>query len=52
MHVGPKLQTNLFEVLLQWRTHQFVYAADIAKMYRQILILALRVLRQLVLDEG
>ncbi|XP_033222856.1 uncharacterized protein LOC117176709 [Belonocnema kinseyi] len=89
MHVGPKLQTNVSEVLLQWRTYQLVYAADIAKMYRQILInekdrdyqrilwiptlnseptefrlntvtygtaavpfLDLRVLRQLVLDEG
>ena len=38
MHVGPKLQTNLFEVLLQWRTYRFVYASDIVKMYRQILI--------------
>ncbi|XP_033214090.1 uncharacterized protein LOC117171146 [Belonocnema kinseyi] len=72
MHIGPKLQTNFFEVVLQWRTFKFVYAADIAKMYRQILIdekdrdyqrilwtpksaapfLALRVLRQLVKDEG
>lgn len=35
---GPKLQTNLLEVLLKWRQYKYVYAADITKMYRQILI--------------
>lgn len=86
---GTKLQTDLSAVLLRWRLHRYVYAADIAIMYRQILIhpldqdyqrilwikgeneteqeyqlltvtygtasapfLALRVLRQLVSDEG
>ncbi|XP_036146899.1 uncharacterized protein LOC118646978 [Monomorium pharaonis] len=35
---GPKLQNDLSAVMLQWRQFQFVYTADIAKMYRQILI--------------
>jgi len=35
---GPKLQTNLFDVLLRWRQYQYVYTADIAKMYRQIIV--------------
>lgn len=86
---GPKLQTELPAVLLQWRQFKYVYTADITKMYRQIRIdprdanyqkilwkdtpsestrefqlltvtygtasapfLVLRVLKQLVLDEG
>jgi len=35
---GPKLQTDLPSILLQWRQFRFVYTADIAKMYRQILV--------------
>ncbi|XP_018347285.1 PREDICTED: uncharacterized protein LOC108751546 [Trachymyrmex septentrionalis] len=35
---GPKLQSDLSLVHTQWRAHRFVYSADIAKMYRQILI--------------
>lgn len=38
LHSGPKLQTELPAILLQWRQFHFVYSADIAKMYRQILI--------------
>ncbi|KMQ82160.1 gag-pol polyprotein precursor, partial [Lasius niger] len=38
LHAGPKLQQDLDAVLLRWRTHAFVFAADIEKMYRQILI--------------
>ncbi|XP_032676814.1 uncharacterized protein LOC116846716 [Odontomachus brunneus] len=86
---GPKLQADLTAVLLRWRQFRCVCSADIAKMYRQILLnshdldfqrmlwketidgsvvayrlltvtyglacapfLALRVLRQLALDEG
>ncbi|XP_011864190.1 PREDICTED: uncharacterized protein LOC105560050, partial [Vollenhovia emeryi] len=89
LHVGPKLQTDITSVILQWRRYKYVYSADIAKMYRQILVdhrdvnyqrilwaslpsnspteyqlltvtygmscapfLALRVLKQLVEDEG
>ncbi|XP_070162567.1 uncharacterized protein [Polyergus mexicanus] len=89
LHAGPKLQTDLMSVILQWRRYKYVYSCDIAKMYRQILVdprdtnyqlilwkrsqseslidyqlltvtygmacapfLALRVLKQLVRDEG
>jgi len=38
LHAGPKLQQDLDAVLLRWRKHSFVFAADIEKMYRQILI--------------
>lgn len=36
--VGPKLQSDLPMLHMQWRTHRYVYAADIEKMYRQILV--------------
>ncbi|XP_029677734.1 uncharacterized protein LOC115244312 [Formica exsecta] len=89
LNAGPKLQTDLMSVILQWRRYKYVYSSDIAKMYRQIHIdardidyqrilwksslseplidyqlltvtygmacapfLALRVLKQLVRDEG
>ncbi|XP_029671978.1 uncharacterized protein LOC115240763 [Formica exsecta] len=89
LNAGPKLQTDLMSVILQWRTYKYVYSSNIAKMYRQIHIdardidyqrilwksslseplidyqlltvtygmscapfLALRVLKQLVIDEG
>ncbi|XP_029164818.1 uncharacterized protein LOC114936016 [Nylanderia fulva] len=35
---GPKLQTDLQAVILRWRQYKFVYSADLAKMYRQILV--------------
>ncbi|XP_011881903.1 PREDICTED: uncharacterized protein LOC105569780, partial [Vollenhovia emeryi] len=35
---GPKLQADLSSVLLRWRQFKFVYAADITKMYRQIVV--------------
>lgn len=34
----PKLQPELFTILSQWRAYKFVYCADIARMYRQILV--------------
>lgn len=86
---GPALQSDLATVLSQWRSYLCVFVADIAKMYRQILvaesdwdyqrivwrsspnenlceyrlntvtygtrsapILALRVVKQLTIDEG
>ncbi|XP_018403332.1 PREDICTED: uncharacterized protein LOC108780195 [Cyphomyrmex costatus] len=88
LHAGAKLQTNIFDVLLWFRSHRFVFSSDITKMYRQILVhpsdrnlqrifwydsngqicpyqlttvtyglncarfLALRVLQQLITDEG
>ena len=36
--VGPKLQKDLPSIISQWRQFRFVYTADIAKMYRQILV--------------
>ncbi|KYM95826.1 hypothetical protein ALC62_13525 [Cyphomyrmex costatus] len=38
MLIGPKLQKDLAAILLQWRQYRYVFIADIAKMYRQILI--------------
>ncbi|XP_067204524.1 uncharacterized protein [Linepithema humile] len=35
---GPKLQTDLPSIILRWRMHRLVLVADIAKMYRQIMI--------------
>lgn len=32
--VGPKLQTDLFALILRWRSHKFVYVTDIAKMFQ------------------
>ncbi|XP_011858553.1 PREDICTED: uncharacterized protein LOC105556088 [Vollenhovia emeryi] len=34
--VGPNLLPPLADVLLRWRCHRYVVAADIEKMYRQI----------------
>nr|XP_022906253.1 uncharacterized protein LOC111418055 [Onthophagus taurus] len=36
LNVGPKLQTELVDVLLRWRRHPIVFACDLEKMYRQI----------------
>lgn len=38
LHVGPSLQKELYAVILKWRTHRFVFMADIEKMYRQIAV--------------
>ncbi|XP_019885866.2 uncharacterized protein LOC109610671 [Ooceraea biroi] len=38
LHVGPKLHQDIVAVLLRWRVHTFVFAADIEKMFRQILL--------------
>lgn len=35
---GPKLQTDLASVMLKWRQFRYDFTADIAKMYRQILV--------------
>jgi len=35
---GPNLQRDLFGILIRFRTHQYVITADIARMFRQILI--------------
>lgn len=36
LHAGAKQQTNLFDVLLWTRTHQYIFSTDIVKMFRQI----------------
>lgn len=38
LHIGPKLQADLFSLILRWRKHPYVYTADIEKMFRQIKI--------------
>ncbi|XP_026829094.1 uncharacterized protein LOC113562802 [Ooceraea biroi] len=35
---GPKLQSELASVILKWCSFRYVYTADIAKMFRQILV--------------
>ncbi|GFT68105.1 uncharacterized protein TNCV_5003271 [Trichonephila clavipes] len=36
--VGPKLQRDIFEILLKFRIPRIVFTADIEKMYRQVLV--------------
>ncbi|XP_018395970.1 PREDICTED: uncharacterized protein LOC108774375 [Cyphomyrmex costatus] len=36
--VGPTLQDDLFSILIRFRSHAYVVAADIEKMYRQVRI--------------
>lgn len=36
--VGPNLQNSLFSILIKFRCYEYVFTADISKMYRQILI--------------
>jgi len=38
LHIGPKLQQDLPAIIARWRQWRYVYVADIAKMFRQILI--------------
>ncbi|XP_029159724.1 uncharacterized protein LOC114931739, partial [Nylanderia fulva] len=59
--IGPKLQQDLAAIVLRWRLFQYVYTADIAKMYRQsrsimkieiISEYSMRVLQQLNEEDG
>ena len=36
--VGPKTQNDLFAILLRFRFYPIVFSADIAKMYRQVIL--------------
>ncbi|XP_034951554.1 uncharacterized protein [Chelonus insularis] len=36
LHAGPKLQINLFDILIWVRQFKFLFSADIEKMYRQV----------------
>ncbi|XP_033314632.1 uncharacterized protein LOC117213390 [Bombus bifarius] len=38
LHTCPKVQEDLFDILMRFRSHQFVLTGDIEKMYRQILV--------------
>ncbi|XP_059057488.1 uncharacterized protein LOC131851074 [Achroia grisella] len=38
VHVGPKLQIDIIDLITNFRLHPIVFTADICKMYRQILI--------------
>ena len=33
---GPTIQSDLYSIILKWRTHKYAITADIEKMYRQI----------------
>lgn len=37
-YLGQTVQDDLFSIILRFRKHQYVLSADIAKMYRQILV--------------
>ncbi|XP_075168994.1 uncharacterized protein LOC142241135 isoform X1 [Haematobia irritans] len=38
LRVGPTLQEDIFTILIRFRYHKFALVADIAKMYRQVLV--------------
>ncbi|KAH8346285.1 hypothetical protein KR059_000107, partial [Drosophila kikkawai] len=38
MWVGPRVQKDIFDIIVKWRKWEFVVLADIVKMYRQIKI--------------
>ncbi|KYM93417.1 hypothetical protein ALC62_15979 [Cyphomyrmex costatus] len=36
--IGPVIQNDLFSILMRFRKHEYIISANIAKMYRQVLI--------------
>ncbi|XP_055622822.1 uncharacterized protein LOC129766324 [Toxorhynchites rutilus septentrionalis] len=38
MMIGPTIQPDLLTIILRFRKHRYVLSADIAKMYRQVLV--------------
>ena len=36
LHTGPKLQHDIFEILIIWRLWQYLVTADVEKMFRQL----------------
>lgn len=38
LFIGPTLQEDLFSIVTRFRFHKFALTADIAKMYRQVLV--------------
>nr|XP_023013508.1 uncharacterized protein LOC111503442 [Leptinotarsa decemlineata] len=35
-YVGPKVQNDIFDILIRFRLYKYVVSADVSKMYRQI----------------
>ncbi|XP_043472975.1 uncharacterized protein LOC122505429 [Leptopilina heterotoma] len=38
LQIGPNIQDGIFEIILRFRKHIFLFSGDIEKMYRQFLI--------------
>jgi len=38
MYKGPALQADLITIMINWRSYKFVFTADLARMYRNILL--------------
>ncbi|UYV75226.1 hypothetical protein LAZ67_12002982 [Cordylochernes scorpioides] len=38
LYTGPKLQTDILTILINWRRHKVVMLTNIEKMYRQIMV--------------
>ncbi|XP_046810810.1 uncharacterized protein LOC124420759 [Lucilia cuprina] len=36
MYTGPRLQKDIFDIILKWRLWRYVMMADVEKMYRQV----------------
>ncbi|XP_031622711.1 uncharacterized protein LOC116340379 [Contarinia nasturtii] len=36
LYIGPTIQPDLFDLLIQWRRFRYAFCGDIEKMYRQI----------------
>ena len=36
--LGPRLQDDVFDILIQFRLHQFALSADVTKMYQQVVL--------------
>lgn len=36
LHVGPKLQKYIFDIITKWRLWKFVVSAEVEKIFRQI----------------
>lgn len=39
LHIGPKLQQDIVDILLRFRVYKYAFTTDVCKMYRQILVL-------------
>ncbi|UYV70876.1 hypothetical protein LAZ67_8000946 [Cordylochernes scorpioides] len=49
LYTGPKLQRNIFVILMNWRHYKVVMLVDIEKMYRQLLVCPTDAARQKIL---